>query len=68
MHANQPIGESGDLTWFKSSYSGTSGGDCIEVAIIPGIVHVRDSKDSMGQQLTFTFPAWKGFLATATES
>jgi hypothetical protein len=68
MNANQPTGESGGLTWFKSSYSGTSGGDCIEVAITPATVHVRDSKDSMGQQLTFTGPAWKDFLATATES
>jgi hypothetical protein len=56
------------LIWFKSTYSGSGGGDCIEVAISPGTVHVRDSKDNMGQQLTFTFPAWKGFLATATES
>lgn len=68
MNANQPTGESSGLTWFKSSYSGTSMGDCIEVAITPGTVHVRDSKDSMGQQLTFTCPAWKDFLATATES
>jgi hypothetical protein len=22
-----------DLTWFKSSYSGTNGGDCVEVAL-----------------------------------
>lgn len=24
---------SAELTWFKSSYSGTNGGDCIEVAL-----------------------------------
>ncbi|PJJ04647.1 uncharacterized protein DUF397 [Streptomyces sp. 2333.5] len=24
--------QSGDLAWFKSSYSGSEGGDCIEVA------------------------------------
>ncbi|MEU6329348.1 DUF397 domain-containing protein [Streptomyces sp. NPDC047049] len=24
--------QSGDLAWFKSSYSGSQGGDCIEVA------------------------------------
>ncbi|MGA5602347.1 DUF397 domain-containing protein [Streptomyces griseoincarnatus] len=59
---------SSGLVWFKSTYSGSGGGDCVEVAINSGTVHVRDSKDSMGQQLTFTGPAWKGFLATATES
>ncbi|MGI5357452.1 DUF397 domain-containing protein [Streptomyces sp. CA-252508] len=56
------------LIWCKSTYSGSGGGDCVEVAITPGTVHVRDSKDSMGQQLTFTGPAWQDFLATATES
>ncbi|MBD0843502.1 DUF397 domain-containing protein [Streptomyces sp. TRM68416] len=59
---------SSGLIWFKSTYSGSGGGDCVEVAINSGMVHVRDSKDSMGQQLTFTGPAWKEFLATATES
>ncbi len=59
---------SSGLIWFKSTYSGSGGGDCVEVAITPATVHVRDSKDSMGQQLTFTCPVWKDFLATATES
>ncbi|MFF6813266.1 DUF397 domain-containing protein [Streptomyces sp. NPDC012403] len=32
------------LHWFKSSYSGSGGGDCVEVAAGPGAVFVRDSK------------------------
>ncbi|MET8806399.1 DUF397 domain-containing protein [Streptomyces sp. NPDC004546] len=32
------------LRWRKSSYSGSGGGDCVEVAIAPSAVHVRDSK------------------------
>jgi hypothetical protein len=38
-----------DLTnaeWRKSTYSGSNGGNCVEVAAnLPGVVAVRDSKD-----------------------
>ncbi|MFE7396349.1 DUF397 domain-containing protein [Streptomyces sp. NPDC057557] len=37
-----------ELRWFKSSYSGSDGGDCVEVAAGPGAVHVRDSKVAGG--------------------
>ncbi|MFE0676149.1 DUF397 domain-containing protein [Streptomyces sp. NPDC058867] len=33
------------LAWFKSSYSGTQGDSCVEIAIAEQVVHVRDSKD-----------------------
>ncbi|WP_307797807.1 DUF397 domain-containing protein [Streptomyces laculatispora] len=36
------------LRWFKSSYSSGGGGECIEVAACPTIVHVRDSKNVQG--------------------
>lgn len=32
------------LRWFKSSYSGSGGGDCVEVAAARDAVFVRDSK------------------------
>ncbi|WP_123462403.1 DUF397 domain-containing protein [Streptomyces sp. CEV 2-1] len=32
--------------WFKSSYSGSGGDNCVEVALHTGAVHVRDSKDT----------------------
>ena len=38
------------LSWHKSSYSGSSGGQCIEVAV-SGRVLVRDSKDPDGGRL-----------------
>ncbi|WP_030868095.1 DUF397 domain-containing protein [Streptomyces sp. NRRL S-37] len=44
MSIDQHIEQPGDLAWFKSSYSGTNGGDCVEVAAGPGAVYVRDSK------------------------
>lgn len=34
-----------ELAWFKSSYSGSSGDDCVEVAVTEQAIHVRDSKD-----------------------
>ena len=37
-----------ELRWFKSSYSGSDGGDCVEVAAGHGTVYVRDSKVAGG--------------------
>ncbi|WP_431959472.1 DUF397 domain-containing protein [Actinacidiphila sp. bgisy160] len=51
------------LAWFKSSHSGSEGGDCVEVAHAPGAVHVRDSKDPAGPALAFTDEAWTAFVA-----
>ncbi|TDC57209.1 DUF397 domain-containing protein [Micromonospora sp. KC207] len=49
--------------WRKPTRSGTSGGDCVEVADnLPGTVAVRDSKDQEGPALTFALGAWKAFL------
>ena len=56
-----------DLTraiWRKSSYSGTNGGDCVEVAgNLPGVVAIRDSKDPAGPALVFRAAQWSAFLA-----
>ncbi|MFE6336213.1 DUF397 domain-containing protein [Streptomyces sp. NPDC057798] len=52
------------LTWFKSSYSDGEGGDCVEVAIAPSIIHLRDSKTPTGPRLTLTPAAWSAFLAS----
>jgi hypothetical protein len=51
------------VTWRKSSYSDNNGGDCIEIALgIPGVVPVRDSKDSSGPALVFDADAWSAFV------
>ncbi|MFH9888619.1 DUF397 domain-containing protein [Streptomyces luteogriseus] len=50
------------LVWFKSSYSGTEGGQCVEVAAATTAVHVRDSKDATGPVLTVSREAWAGFV------
>jgi hypothetical protein len=50
--------------WHKSSYSGTNGGNCVEVARnLPGIVAVRDSKNPAEPALVFTPGAWHTFTA-----
>jgi len=54
-----------ELAWFKSSYSGNEGGECIEVATSVARVHVRDSKDPEGPALAFSNDAWASFVAFA---
>lgn len=55
-----------DLTaaiWHKSSYSGASGGDCVEVLDgVPDVVPVRDSKVTDGPALMFRTDAWASFV------
>ena len=50
--------------WRKSSYSGTNGGNCVEVARnLPDVVAVRDSKDPAGPVLVLTPADWEAFTA-----
>ncbi|WP_431985628.1 DUF397 domain-containing protein [Streptomyces griseoflavus] len=51
------------LEWFKSSYSGSEGGECLEVATRPAAVHIRDSKTPDAPHLTVTPEAWTAFLS-----
>ncbi|MBC2868887.1 DUF397 domain-containing protein [Streptomyces mexicanus] len=53
------------LAWFKSSYSGTEGGQCVEVAAGTTAVHVRDSKVAPGPVLVVSRQAWAGFVGLA---
>ena len=50
------------VTWRKSSYSGSNGGQCVEVAA-PGHVLVRDTQDRAGAVLEFGPDAWREFAA-----
>jgi hypothetical protein len=49
--------------WRKSTYSGSNGGDCVEVAAA-GTILVRDTTDRDGGTLTFNADAWQTFLGT----
>ncbi|OKK04729.1 hypothetical protein AMK26_15610 [Streptomyces sp. CB03234] len=57
-----------ESAWFKSSYSGGGGGECVEVAAAPGTVHVRDSKRLGGPVVTVGREAWAGFVGLASGS
>ncbi|MFJ3302026.1 DUF397 domain-containing protein [Streptomyces sp. NPDC086549] len=52
-----------ESTWRKSSYSGDQGGECVEVAELPGAaVAVRDSKNLTGPVLTLALATFTAFL------
>lgn len=49
--------------WVKSSYSGSSGDACVEIAALPGGGRlVRDSKDPGGPVLRFAAADWRAFV------
>lgn len=53
------------VTWRKSSYSGSSGGECVEVADLDPRIGVRDSKSPGSGRLTLSRTAWTAFLPYA---
>ena len=56
------------VSWRKSTYSGGNGGNCIQVAGLPGTIAVRDSKDPDGPALLFTAAEWAAFTARVKAS
>jgi Domain of unknown function (DUF397) len=48
-------------TWRKSSYSGSNGGECVEVGSHQGRVLVRDTKDQDGPMLQVSLAVWHRF-------
>ncbi|MFD9600648.1 DUF397 domain-containing protein [Streptomyces sp. NPDC056831] len=48
--------------WFKSSYSGGSGTECVEVADLVSAVCVRDSKRPGGPRVSVQRSAWDEFV------
>ncbi|MEU5138241.1 DUF397 domain-containing protein [Streptomyces sp. NPDC021139] len=53
-----------NIQWRKSSYSGNTGGDCVEVGenCTTGAVPVRDSKNPAGPVVTVGTDAWQSFV------
>ncbi|MGW0769701.1 DUF397 domain-containing protein [Streptomyces sp. NPDC002676] len=54
------------LQWFKSTYSGDEGGQCVEVATCPQTIHVRDSKLNPSDEgtLRLTPTTWAAFTSS----
>jgi hypothetical protein len=52
--------------WVKSTHSGPTGGNCVEVALLAGgRVAVRNSRDPAGPVLVFPAAEWATFVARA---
>lgn len=49
------------LKWVKSSFSSGTGGNCVELALRPATVLVRDSKNPGGPVLKFSTGQWRAF-------
>ena len=56
-----------ELAWFKSSYSGTQGDDCVEVAVTEQAVCVRDSKDVTRPHFAVERGEWARFVGSVTD-
>jgi hypothetical protein len=54
-----------EAAWRKSSYSGSNGGNCIELADAVDAVAVRDSKDPDGPVLLVTRAALRSAVNAA---
>ena len=52
-----------EADWFKSSYSG-NGTTCVEVAVLPRNIAVRDSKNPDGPALPLTPPSSPALITT----
>ncbi|MFJ6512672.1 DUF397 domain-containing protein [Streptomyces sp. NPDC091406] len=64
-NSQSPRGTS-DLKWTKSSYSGSGGGECVEVASAVSAVYVRDSKRERGPVLSVRADEWAEFVTFAS--
>ncbi|MFP8884249.1 DUF397 domain-containing protein [Streptomyces mangrovi] len=60
------MSNSTELAWFKSSYSGTQGDNCVEVAVTEQAVHVRDSKDVSRPAFAVGREGWGRFVRHIT--
>ncbi|MGT2530898.1 DUF397 domain-containing protein [Streptomyces nojiriensis] len=57
-----------ELAWFKSSYSGGGGDNCVEVALCPEAILVRDSKDTHLRPMAVSHDAWSAFASHAADT
>lgn len=65
MNTEQDTAGPAEPTWLKSSYSGSGGGNCVEIAVAPTTVGIRDSKNTAGPVLHVHNSSWSTFIAFA---
>ncbi|MCT9084108.1 DUF397 domain-containing protein [Streptomyces fulvoviolaceus] len=61
MTKHYPNAAATGFDWVKSSYS-SGEQSCVEVAHVPGVVPVRDSKNPDGPALAIHPSAWSAFV------
>lgn len=52
------------MNWRTSSYSGNSGGNCVETGARLDAIAVRDSKDRSGGILAYSRVEWAAFISS----
>ncbi|WP_435216293.1 DUF397 domain-containing protein [Streptomyces sp. bgisy034] len=57
-----------NVLWRKSSYSGNTGGECVEVADLTPRIAVRDSKNPEVGNLTLSPEAYAAFVEYVAET
>ncbi|MET8116594.1 DUF397 domain-containing protein [Streptomyces prasinus] len=57
-----------ELEWFKSSYSGGSGTECVECAYSADGTLIRDSKRAEGPVVRVRAGAWRAFVGSLTRN
>lgn len=65
MKASSPEPVADELSWFKSSYSSGSGGDCVEIADAGTAILIRDSKRPDVAILKVSTAQWTAFVRMA---
>ncbi|MFF7097003.1 DUF397 domain-containing protein [Streptomyces rubradiris] len=64
VSSERTVSDSSSLTgWHKSSYSGGSNAECLEVARGHAHVPVRDSKTVPGPAVLFSVNGWAAFVS-----
>jgi hypothetical protein len=58
-----PSTDKAGTNWRRSTYSGSTNDNCVEVAVIEGRIHVRDSKSLTSPALIVGPSAWTALLA-----
>ncbi|RFS85978.1 DUF397 domain-containing protein [Actinomadura spongiicola] len=53
-----------DAKWRKASRSGDNGGHCVEVASVPNMMAIRDSKDPHGSMILVGREDFRRFTET----
>ncbi|MEH0521939.1 DUF397 domain-containing protein [Streptomyces stelliscabiei] len=53
--------------WRKSSYSGANTTECLETALVPAGVLIRDSKRPEGPHVAVAAAAWGRFVAASVK-